>query len=643
MNKPKPSFLARDPWILGIVLLAGLVHGLVYVFFIPPWQHNDEPNHFEYVAWVAAHGQKLEHGDYDPQTHRAIVESMVAHDFYRPPLIAPDLSPDQEVRIGLYSQAQEPPLYYQLAALPVRLLPDAGVTVQLFAARLVSLVLFLITLIAAWGMMREITAPGSLLRWMVPLSLALLPGFVNAMTAVNNDVLAIAGFTLFLWLAAWLVRKFSFISLAGTLAAAGICLLAKSTSYIAAALAPLAIVFAVLKRGWGRRIAWGLLGLGAIAGLLWACTWGDAFLWYRSTASAGLTRMASEQAVHGEHVLAIDTRIPLTPGWAPPLFQPLPWETISEHQGGEVTVGVWMWASRPVQVQLPALCFEKQSFGQLSEVGTEPTFYAYYARIPEGEYHGWIELDPGLKKADRDVEIYYDGLVVATGNRPLRNRPQFTSENGDRGTWGGEEFANLVRNPSAEIAGPRVRAVLDDLGARVLPDNQRPSLILASVLDPGVGPGFYWYTAIELTRTFYGKFGWGNVPLLTKYPYRTLGYITLVLLIAAAIALFRRRRTLPWNQALLIGLALLLVWMAAILRGPLFLGFPDMLNPSARYAFPVIAPTLLVLCLGWREILNWAGRKLRLGPAAQLGIYAALLVALDVFALISIYAYYGKG
>ncbi len=641
MQKSKPSFLARDPWILGIVLVAGLVHGLVYVFFIPPWQHNDEPNHFEYVAWMAAYGHKPEMGDYDPQMHRLIVESMVAHDFYRPPLTPPDLSPGQEVRIGLYNQFQEPPLYYQLAALPVRLLPEAAVTVQLYAARLVSLLLFLVTLIAAWGMMRELTASGSLLRWMVPLSLALLPGFVNSMTSVNNDVLAIAGFTLFLWLAARLVRRFSLFSLVGTLAAAGLCLFTKSTAYIAAVLAPLAVVFAVLKRGWGRRIAWGLVGLGAVAGLLWAITWGDAALWYRSTGSAGLTRMASEQAVHGKHVLLLDTRAPVTPGWSPPLFQPLPWQTISEHQGEAVTVGVWMWASRPVQAQLPALCFEKQAFGQSSAIGTEPTFYAYYARIPEGEYHGWIELDPGLKQADRDVEIYYDGLVLATGNRPLRNSPKFDSASGDRGTWGGEEFANLIRNPSAELAGPRVRALLDDLGARVLPDNQRPSLILASVLDPQVGPLFYWSTAIMLTRTFYGLFGWGNVPLLTMYPYRTLGYITLVVLIAAAIALFRRRRSLPWDQAFLTGLALLLVWAAAILRGPLYLGFSHLFNPSARYAYPVIAPTLLVLCLGWREILNWAGRRLR--PGARLGIYAALLVALDLFALISIYAYYGKG
>ena len=38
------------PW---IILLVGLVHGLIYVFFVPWWEHYDEPGHFEY-AWLAA-------------------------------------------------------------------------------------------------------------------------------------------------------------------------------------------------------------------------------------------------------------------------------------------------------------------------------------------------------------------------------------------------------------------------------------------------------------------------------------------------------------------------------------------------------------------------------------------------------------
>jgi len=48
---------------------------------------------------------------------------------------------------------------------------------------------------AGWGAAREITIPNHPLRWMVPLTLALLPAFVELMTAVNNDVLACAVFS----------------------------------------------------------------------------------------------------------------------------------------------------------------------------------------------------------------------------------------------------------------------------------------------------------------------------------------------------------------------------------------------------------------------------------------------------------------
>ena len=33
---------------LVLLLLVGLVHGLIYVFLVPPWQHYDEFNHFQY-------------------------------------------------------------------------------------------------------------------------------------------------------------------------------------------------------------------------------------------------------------------------------------------------------------------------------------------------------------------------------------------------------------------------------------------------------------------------------------------------------------------------------------------------------------------------------------------------------------------
>ncbi len=58
----------------ALLVLLGLVYGLLYVFLIPPWQHNDEPGHFEYV-WLIANRPGWPHaGDYDPDMRRAMLE-----------------------------------------------------------------------------------------------------------------------------------------------------------------------------------------------------------------------------------------------------------------------------------------------------------------------------------------------------------------------------------------------------------------------------------------------------------------------------------------------------------------------------------------------------------------------------------------
>ena len=180
-----------DGWILGIVLVIALVHGLIYVALIPPWQHYDEPRHFE-VAWLAAHHEGLPGAeDYDADLSLAVIESMIENDFYASPKFYPDLESGDRVRITGYSQLDEPALYYLLASLPMRFLDPQDVETQLYAGRLVSLVFYLLTVLAAWGTTRELTRIGSAFRWLVPLTVALIPAFTDLMTALNNDAAAV--------------------------------------------------------------------------------------------------------------------------------------------------------------------------------------------------------------------------------------------------------------------------------------------------------------------------------------------------------------------------------------------------------------------------------------------------------------------
>ena len=62
---------------------------------------------------------------------------MIEHEFYDGLNYLPDLeAPDGKVDIGEYSQLDEPPVYYILAAIPVALLMTLPVTIQLYGARL---------------------------------------------------------------------------------------------------------------------------------------------------------------------------------------------------------------------------------------------------------------------------------------------------------------------------------------------------------------------------------------------------------------------------------------------------------------------------------------------------------------------------
>ena len=264
-----------------------------------------------------------------------------------------------------------------------------------------------------------------------------------------------------------------------------------------------------------------------------------------------------------------------------------------------------MWANPPVQVRTPILNQDGQSFSDLVTVGITPAFYAVHANLPADAVRLWVSLEPRAESGRMNSIIYYDGLVLAAGDHAASEPPHFTNADGSQGVWGGLPFENMLRNASAESAGPGLRSWADDLGARLLPDHTRPSLVLTSLLDFQGAGWLYELSGLRLLRTFWGLFGWGHVPLLGYSPYRFLGVITLVGLLGAALALARLWRRLPWETIALLGLVLLGAWVPTLVRGAIYLSIPQVYLPVARYAFPAIIPTILILNLGWLELARW--------------------------------------
>ena len=648
MNQNTSSKCKNDYLVLGIVLIVALVHGLIYIYLIPPWQHYDEPNHFEH-AWLIANNRQLpEAGDYDPVMSRQVVESMVEHGFYDRLPIRPNLSPDKDVKIGGYPQLDEPALYYLLAALPLSFFSSQSITAQLHAARFVSLFLYLISVLAAWGVAKELTSPGSPLRWLVPLTMALLPGLVDIMTSVNNDVAAVAILSMFLWVSVRMIKRgFSFFGFVLLCFLAGLSVFTKGTAYIAIPLMFVVLAF-TLVRGRRRLFIW--VGLGAAALILVAAviSWGDAAYWTRNTFQDVNARVATGQAPVGEHALqmVIDPSKPSPRNiW---IRQALPSDVGNSLSQQTVTLGAWMWASNPIQVRSPVLRTypgEQMIYEEIM-IDETPKFVAFVTQMGGKTYRSFVSIEPLVGEIDEAVTIFVDGVVLVLGEYPTTEAPAYSNKYGKTGIWGGKPFSNLLRNSSAEQSWPRFRSWVDEVGVRILPDQNynTPSVILNTIFDWETGGEYYWITIQRLLRTFWAKFGWGNVPLLGHKPYRSLAVITLVGLIGFIMLAVRKRRKFPWEIGLLFVIGLAAAWGAALIRGSYYVMTPyKIYYPVARYALPMVIPTITLLVVGWYGLLISLERWPRFKSPLLFLIPLVFLLILDVYSIISLAKYYEIG
>lgn len=621
------------------ILLVALLNGLVYLFLVPPWQHYDEPNHFEY-AWLIAHQPTFpQPGDYDQTMRRTVAESMLRHNFFEGLDIRPDLNApaDQPIWIGQYPQVGDQPLYYTLAAIPLRIATkDAPIETQLYLVRAVSLLLFLLTITAAYGFIAELTPAAHPLRWLLPLCLALLPAFTDLMTAANNDVAAIAAFSLFLWGSVCLLtRGFELRVTAFTLLAALLCYFSKQTAWVALLLLPILLLIVVLprpKRKWG----WAallLMTLPAVGALL---QWDSAARWMPRAAQEQPLRFADSSAPFGDHSLQIVLLPNTRPNWNLEILQFIPQEVAARLTGQPLTLGAWMWASELVTVRSPSVRIAdgSQIYGQEISLTTTPAFYAFNF-TPQGNTNRMmVFLSPQKKPVPHPVSIYYDGIVLAPGTfSPTAVPPQFNSPFTDSGTWDGLPFANLIRNSSAESIAPRFLPALDNAAARVLPDGGRPSFILAALLDWIAVPNYYRSVLYQMFRSFWAIFGWGHVWLWGSRPYFVLGLLSLAALGGACYGLWRWRTRLNWDALLFLLLALVFVWGFAFVRGTIYLA-SNWFIPGARYAYPAVLPALLILLAGWLALapLRWRER-------AAWSI-VALFAALNAYGWLSIAVYY---
>jgi len=110
-------------------------------------------------------------------------------------------------------------------------------------------------------------------------------------------------------------------------------------------------------------------------------------------------------------------------------------------------------------------------------------------------------------------------------------------------------------------------------------------------------------------------------------------------LVGAVVAVWRKRRLLPWDVLIFFAIVLLTVWGISWVRGSVYLFFLPFI-PVARYAYSAIIPTMFVLNLGWLEALEALKHWFRLPQGTEIVFYFVLMLALDIISVVSIQKFY---
>lgn len=212
------------PWRVLIIWALFLVRGSFYCALMPLWEGWDEYAHF---AWLQHWVDKGTIPDFHDTLSREIDESMrltpLAHElkWIGPPyLIHPEwwaLPPaeraDRRHKLASlppacahqpalhpfeFYEAQQPPLYYWLLSVPLRLTGAWHLAARVLLIRLLSMLLASLTIPLTWITARKIVGPR--LALVCAALLAVAPGFAIDVSRVANDSLAIALVAVLLWL-----------------------------------------------------------------------------------------------------------------------------------------------------------------------------------------------------------------------------------------------------------------------------------------------------------------------------------------------------------------------------------------------------------------------------------------------------------
>lgn len=617
--------------ILLILLSLATLIGVIFIFIVPPWEHYDEPGHFEY-AWLAANQAEWPRaGDYDQSMRREVGASMLEHDFHEYSIY--HLLQTSEPISIIIPQTGDVPIYYFIISLPLRLIKHTDMTFQLYVARFVSLGLFVLTIFLAFKSTTLCVPFGHPLRWMVPLFMICLPGFVDIMTAVNNDVGAIAFFTLFVYASLLiLARGLSLTRLVFLLLSVILCVLTKSTSTLAAPLSLLIILLALIKRSRAGLLIISVLGIILAIVFLAFSNQNTSPAYFYANKDINLpATVKDDQTPLGKYSIVQE---PVEYNYQK-FFLVFSTNELDESNDTTLTFGAWIWADKPTEIRSPRIeCWKmEQSLPFTSElipITDTPTYFAF-STTADGElpFFCWVAINSNTKP---DNNIYWDGILLAEGNFLELGPPSFLDATAEKAVWGKTTINNLIRNGSGEMSWP----IFSPLIEKVL--SGRMGISLSNLLSVFDFEHFSWYYKSSLAhifRSFWGIFGWGNIFLLGTHPYRFFIVLSAIAIVGWVLSIRHRRTTLQ-TKAVVFFIPMIVLQLIMVLFRGTGTWFASLFIPSARYLFPVTFPISLFLAVGYHNIIKFTKKLLHFPVKILYLLYICGLISSMCWAIISI-------
>lgn len=622
-----------------LLFLICLINGFFYIFFIPPWQKYDEPGHFEFAWLIANHNTLPTYSDFDWNLRRELVSSMREHNFYNDKVVPPNMLSTQDPPSIIYPQINDRPLYYLLVSIPLFFTRGSDIELQLYLARIISWILYFGTVSISRKIVSQVLYTNHILTLLLPICLALFPGFTHIMTSVNDDVGATFFFSLFLVACISIIKRGELkdILMGGILAI--FCFFTKDTTLISFPLFIFSIILAKIKTSKG----WKIFCIGMAIFLLSLFSffhWGDAKNWLRTsyTIQNKPTSAFYENAPHGKHVmeLVFSKDKPLSK-----LFQ---YSRIrSSDDIANITIGSYIWSTETDLSIVPfVILVDNQNSIPFSpiQINQKKNFYHFSFYIPKNKLVK-VMINPLTNRPDKDISIFYDGFVLVEGNFSPNSTPKFIRD-GEIIFWEDKYLNNLINNPSFESRIPYLKP---DLSMKIWEYTRyifSPNLIISSLFDLKNSGWYYTSTLRRLNNTFWATFGWGNVTLkksLIPRPYLSLGIYSIIGITGYILSIFLHKKKLDNSQLKLIILLLAstsTIWLITFFRGITSLEGVIYI-PNARYAYPAIIPTLYTFLKGWHFLSSKFDEK-------RNDVYTILVLIwfliLDISSILSILDFY---